>query len=530
MEKDDAILKEHVLNTIRELRDKKKRPDNSSICEHINKKFEGNYENEDLFTIILSLLDKNAIINKPTKQGLPSYFIVNDEKNNEEEDNNNEEEEEKERENSNDDFNINFELLGTPVVDESSIEDTNNSNVKNSQHNLPTNEIHETVFLKESIFNINAEIMAIKSFVMDELYSFNKTLDRVRTEQCDQTKLIQEMKNLSNENHTKTLIIKTLSENLNTVTKEKNTASYNHNKLNTDQYQNFQYPKKFVSISRKSNIANETEGISVSPNPFELLEHNNVQYKILDENNSNIQNTMMNPVINPNDNIQVVKRRPNVVINNHPENQNVFNRKPIVPGERTYSETIKNRNKSNTLIFSDSIPKGIKMFQFNKRLVNNNRAQLISFPGASSKRLLHYLDVHLDDKNTDTVILHIGVNDLLNDNSPECVNNLMENLTKMINKCQIYGVKNIFVSSIVYTVKVDLPLLESVHVKLTNFCQLNNISIIDNRNIRGECLYKDGLHLLEDGKRILGNNFISALNKLYDCNFLGNQSNQILTS
>ena len=66
--------------------------------------------------------------------------------------------------------------------------------------------------------------------------------------------------------------------------------------------------------------------------------------------------------------------------------------------------------------------------------MNNNRAQLISFPGASSKSLLHYLDVHLKDKNINTVILHIGVNDLLND-SLECVNMLMENLTKMIKKC-----------------------------------------------------------------------------------------------
>ena len=162
--------------------------------------------------------------------------------------------------------------------------------------------------------------------------------------------------------------------------------------------------------------------------------------------------------------------------------------------------------------------------------MNNNRAQLISFPGASSKSLLHYLDVHLEDKNVNTVILHIGVNDLLNDDSPECVNMLMENLTKMIRKCRMYGVKNILVSSIVYTVKLELPLLENVHVKLINLCQSNNISIIDNRNIRGECLYKDGLHLLDHGKRILGNNLLSALNNLYDDNFLGFRNRQILIS
>ena len=522
MANDDVILKEHVLNTIRELRIKKKRPDNNSISEHINKKFGGNYKNEDLFTVILSLLDENTIINKPTKQGLPSYFIVDE--------NNNEDEEEKEGDNSNEDFNINFELLGTPSVAKYSAENNDSSNGNNIQHNSPTNEIQEITILKESILNINAEIMAVKSFVMDELYNFNKTLDRVRTEQSDQTKLIQEIKNLSYENHTKTLIIKSLTDNLNTISKERNIASNNHHNLNTDQYQTFKHPKKTASIARKNNSANGTEGISISPNPFQLLEHNNIQYTILEENDSNTQNIITNPIINANENIQVVKRRPPVVINNNPENQNIFNRKPTVPGEKTYSESIKNRNKSNTLIFSDSIPKGIKMFHFNKRLVNNNKAQLISFPGATSKRLLHYLDVHLEDNTTDTVILHVGVNDFLNDSSPECGSKLLENLTKMVNKCHRYGVKKVFVSSIVYTVKLELPLLESFHVKLSNYCQLNNISIIDNRNIRGKCLYKDGLHLLEEGKRILGNNFIAALNKLYDSNFLGNHSNQILMS
>ena len=62
--------------------------------------------------------------NKPTKQGLPSYFILNEK-------NDKEEEEEKEDENSNDDFN--FDLLGTTSVDKSIKDNTDSrdeSNVK----------------------------------------------------------------------------------------------------------------------------------------------------------------------------------------------------------------------------------------------------------------------------------------------------------------------------------------------------------------------------------------------------------------
>ena len=125
--------------------------------------------------------------------------------------------------------------------------------------------------------------MAIKNFVMDELYSFNKTLDRVRTEQCHQTKFMKDMKNLTDENHTKMLIIKTLTENLNTINKEKFIT--NNQNLNKDQCQDstnnncLKYPKRFASLPRKSNLTNAAEGTSVSPNPFQLLEHNNMQFK-----------------------------------------------------------------------------------------------------------------------------------------------------------------------------------------------------------------------------------------------------------
>ena len=43
---------------------------------------------------------------------------------------------------------------------------------------------------------------------------------------------------------------------------------------------------------------------------------------------------------------------------------------------------------------------------------------------------------------------------------------------------------------------------------ISNYCRENACFYIDNGNVRGFCLYKDGLHLLESGKKILVNNFI----------------------
>ena len=39
---------------------------------------------------------------------------------------------------------------------------------------------------------------------------------------------------------------------------------------------------------------------------------------------------------------------------------------------------------------------------------------MLNFPGASPRQLLHYMNIHLDGIQVDTVVFHIGVNDLLN--------------------------------------------------------------------------------------------------------------------
>ena len=68
-------------------------------------------------------------------------------------------------------------------------------------------------------------------------------------------------------------------------------------------------------------------------------------------------------------------------------------------------------------------------------------------------------------------------------------------------------------SGLVYTTR--LPILERVHNLISNYCRENACCYIDNRNIGGFCLYKDGLPLLEGGKKILANNFIVNLNNFF---------------
>ena len=77
--------------------------------------------------------------------------------------------------------------------------------------------------------------------------------------------------------------------------------------------------------------------------------------------------------------------RPEVVINQYPENQTVYPCKRVAPGKNSYSESLGNSqtNSRNIKIFSDNIPKGIRIKQMNQQIKNGN-ACIHSFPVATS--------------------------------------------------------------------------------------------------------------------------------------------------
>ena len=114
------------------------------------------------------------------------------------------------------------------------------------------------------------------------------------------------------------------------------------------------------------------------------------------------------------------------------------------------------------------------------------------------------------NKYTDTVVVHIGINDILDLASN--VNGLLSNIKDIIKKCCNFGVKYIFISRSVYTKRLITEFLEDVHLKLVNVYKEMQVHFIDNRNITGFYLFRDGLYLLESGKKLLANKFVSSFN------------------
>ena len=108
-------------------------------------------------------------------------------------------------------------------------------------------------------------------------------------------------------------------------------------------------------------------------------------------------------------------------------------KKCTVPGEKTCKEAVTEKtdtsHSNNVAILGDSnisFNRGIQS-EFNKTL-RSGLARFKHFPGASSKDLLHCIDLTLEEQNFEAVIIHIGIKDILYDSSSKEINLLLQNI------------------------------------------------------------------------------------------------------
>ena len=210
-------------------------------------------------------------------------------------------------------------------------------------------------------------------------------------------------------------------------------------------------------------------------------------------------------------NQQQIKRRPFPVVNQFPERQTVF--KKMIPGPSTYSETVKSKRK--VALLCDSIPKPISLYHMKKKLKDANIYKKC-FPGVSSNHLNHHILPTLHEDQPDSVIIHVGINDLLND---VAINDLISNTEKIGRTCVEKGVKDVIVSGIVYSRRLKKEMIDEANKRLEELCLQNEFLFLQNNNIKVEDLCKDGLHLDKNGKIIFFDNI---------CNFLDYFLHQVI--
>ena len=80
-------------------------------------------------------------------------------------------------------------------------------------------------------------------------------------------------------------------------------------------------------------------------------------------------------------------------------------------------------NRKKTLIVGDSIVKNIEGWKLSKRMKSSGAVK--SIPGATTKGMKHHIKGCLEDNSPDSVILHVGTNNLKNKEFVEDVTNDM---------------------------------------------------------------------------------------------------------
>ena len=430
-----------------------------------------------------------------------------------------------------------LEFLGTQDIAPSSLTLKNMLDVSTQA----TNKISSSGYEIE-LEDINAKMISLKAFLMNEIYDLrqeieirdenfsknNRSIEEVKSKlQCYE----RENQTLKDEKASKKNIIGTILNQNNELIKLNNSICYrNQTVIDKDttiksseppKQNDFQRPRKMNNRYTPEKVS--TSDTFISPNRFGNLFYD-ASIKDTEEKTDDYFTNQESVQFGNNIAVQKKKneniknnRRPLVVPNNHPENQTMYTRKSVAPGEKSYSDAlIENEKKENhdkndnhnIKIFTDSIPNGIKVKELNEQ-IRHGHARVHSFPGATSKQLLHYLDVNIEH-STDTVLIHIGVNDILQ--SVSNMDRLLLNVKEMVRKCRFFGVKNMFVSGLVYTRRIRVNILNDLQKKLVDVCREMNVYYIDNTNIKGVSLFKDGLYLLDSGKKILAKNSVNSIN------------------
>ena len=105
------------------------------------------------------------------------------------------------------------------------------------------------------------------------------------------------------------------------------------------------------------------------------------------------------------------------------------------------------------------------------------------FPGATSKELAQYVVPTLKEETFHTVMIHVGINDILRDQSELQQQLVLQSIMKIAHQCKDHGVKEIILSFAVAAGRVNADVLIHFNELLKNLCMTNGFCFVNNDNI-----------------------------------------------
>ena len=349
------------------------------------------------------------------------------------------------------------------------------------------------------------DFVAFKEHVFTNLSNINETIDS--NFKSDELSILQnENKFLKQELNNKQAIINILSEDLKKNESEK---QQHYNDINITN-KSWQSPRNPISKIQKSSLIHPIK----STNKYELLE-------IEPTNEIQITKEIKLPRYSNKRSVSK-KANDNIKINGFPIDQRpernvrqfANDTEKTKPGNSSYADIVSKGKKIT--IFGDSIIKRIKGRELGKHVLHGNTF-IKSFPGAKAKAINHYVVPTLIDENPDAVVIHAGTNNIRTRRgySEETNESIAHEIINIGKTCrQVGGVNYIFISAITCRSNLEeTKKVREINDFLSSLCEREGFVFIDNNSIKREHLWKDGLHLLDEGTTILANNIINSLNE-----------------
>ena len=182
-----------------------------------------------------------------------------------------------------------------------------------------------------------------------------------------------------------------------------------------------------------------------------------------------------------------------------------------MPGNKTYAETAKNIPKIG--IIGDSHIGRLNKKHFNEKM--NGMVYFNVFWGANIKRLHEFIQPTLHEDKPDTVLIHIGSNDIIPSKQHDLnVKDIVQRIIDIGLYCRECGVKYVIISSILVKRSFHLTtIIRQINDLSSEYCVSNNFHYLSNDNISIQNLWEDSIHLNNVRNNVFAEKFISYMNE-----------------
>ena len=123
----------------------------------------------------------------------------------------------------------------------------------------------------------------------------------------------------------------------------------------------------------------------------------------------------------------------------------------------------------------------------------------------------HIIPTLLEDK-PDIVIVHVGINDVLNRFDQD---QIIKNIQQIYITCKNFNVNQVIISGIVSCKKADNSVINYINENLKVESTTKGCQFLDNGNIKLDNLCRNGLQLGESGKKLLLDNYVNFFHIIF---------------